>query len=387
MLANLRSVRFAVLLCSSFLWSARAQTPGGDAAQQQIKTGDSAFTNGDYEVARQAFEKARQIAQRLPANSSIRYDILKRLTATAAASEHFAEAERYLEEAVEWHELGAGGKAPDVVEDLQLLIPLELRTRNFGRALATAQRIQTMHIAIYTADSLPVSDDFLRIAQIYLAQGKPKEAVRAFATADGLRTRLAGSLDPGRLPILDGLCEAFRAVAGDSGTGNEALYRQALAIRETLYGDDSFELISTLEGLADAYTYAGEYGAAEPIYNRLLSLWEKLVGKDHPMVAVTLDKLVVFYARQGETEKARAALARSVDIRARFLAVGLSHQAADDIAQGHGDEAIVHYNRALAALGSGPANEDLSSEIRKADEDLISEIKKADSTIEKATPK
>jgi tetratricopeptide (TPR) repeat protein len=388
MVANLFSARFAVLFCTSFLWSARAQAPGGgDAAQQQVKNGDSAFTQGDYEVARRSFEKAWQVAQGLPANSSVRYQILKRLTAAAAASGRFGEAQQYLEQAVEWHESKAGAKAPEIVEDLQLLVTLELRTRDFDRALATAQRVQAIHTATYTADSLPVSEDFLRIAQIYLAQGKPREAARALTRADGLRTRLAGLLDPGRLPILDGLCEAFRAIAGDSGTGNEALYRQALAIRETLYGEDSPELISTLEGLADAYTVAGEYGAAEPVYNRLVSLWEKLVGKDHPMVAVTLDKLVVFYNRQGQTEKARQALARSVDIRASFLAVGLSHQAADEITQEHRDKAIVLYNRALAALGSGPANEDLISGIRRADDDLISQIKKADSETEKATAK
>jgi hypothetical protein len=46
------------------------------------------------------------------------------------------------------------------------------------------------------------------------------------------------------------------------------------------------------------------------------------------MVAVTLDKLVVSYVKKGDPEKARAALARSVAIRAHFLAVGLSLQGA-----------------------------------------------------------
>jgi len=360
---------FATLLCT-----ARAQ-PRGAAAQQLLKDGDSAFTRGDYEAAHQAFEKAWQAAQSLPANSSIPYEILKRQAATATASGQFVEAKRYLEQAIERRQLRASANSAEILEDLRLLITLEVRTKDFDRALATARRVQAMHIATYTADSLPVSDDFLRIAQIYLAQGKPREAVRAFATADGLRTKLAGSLDPGRLPILDGLCEAFRAIAGDSGGANEVLYRQALSIRETLYGEDSSELISTLEGLADTYAAEGEYDAAEPVYGRLLSVWEKAVGKDHPMVAVTLDKLVVFYARQGKTQQAREALARSIDIRARFLAVGLAHEAADDVAQGHGEEAITRYKRALGALGSGPLNEDLMGQIRKAVSEIQAEAK------------
>jgi hypothetical protein len=100
---------------------------------------------------------------------------------------------------------------------------------------------------------------------------------------------------------------------------NEATLRQALIIRETFYGENSTEIISTLEGLADACAAGGKYVAAELLYARLLSLWETLVGKDHPMVAITLDKIVVFYAKRGELEKARQALARSVAIRRASL--------------------------------------------------------------------
>jgi len=89
------------------------------------------------------------------------------------------------------------------------------------------------------------------------------------------------------------------------------------------------------------------------------------------MVAITLDKIVVFYAKRGELEKARQALARSVAIRARFLAVGLSHQAVDEIAAKQLGQAKALYNRALAALGPpGPANEELIAQIKKALGDL-----------------
>jgi tetratricopeptide (TPR) repeat protein len=155
------------------------------------------------------------------------------------------------------------------------------------------------------------------------------------------------------------------------GQGNASMYRQALAIRETLYGTDSPELISTIDGLANTYSKEQMYAAAEPLYLRLVSLWEKVGGKDHPMVAVVLDKLVVFYAREGEPEKAREALARSVAIRAGFLAVGLSHQAADAISQNDQEQAKALYHRALAALGpSSPTNEDLIAQIKKALADL-----------------
>ena len=85
------------------------------------------------------------------------------------------------------------------------------------------------------------------------------------------------------------------------------------------------------------------------------------------MVAVTLDKLVVLYIKDGRLQKAREALARSVDIRARFLAVGLSHQATDEVSQSHSEQAKALYHRALAALGPPTAaNQELIDQIRKA---------------------
>ena len=302
------SAWFAVLSLAILCCSVRAQEAVSAAVQSLLKEGDSAFAQGDYGTALQSFEKAWQMAQQLPVNSTVRYEILKRLTSTSAASGQFNNAEGYVQQAVKWRETTIGPKDPKIADDLLLSVNLNMRTGEFDRALATAQRVQAMHIEAYTSESIPVADDFLRIGQIYLAEEKPREAARALQTAAGLRTKLAGALDPGLLPVLDKLIEAFQKLAGDTGTGNEPLYRQALMIRETLYGKQSSELISTLEGLADTYAAGGEYDAAEPAYLRLLALWEKVVGKDHPMVAVTLDKLVVFYAKQGMSGAARAAL-------------------------------------------------------------------------------
>jgi tetratricopeptide (TPR) repeat protein len=362
---GVRSLGFAVLSFAISYGPVRAQAIAVQV-QALLKEGDDTFTRGDYEAARVSFEKVQQIAQQLPADSPIRYEVLKRLTSTRAASGQFADAEHYIEQAIKWRESVIGPKDPKIADDLLLLVNLNLRTKEFDRALATAQRVQAMHVEAYTSESIPVADDLLRIGQIYLAEEKAREAARALSTAAGLRTRIVGSLDPGLLPILDKLIEAFQKIAGGS-SGTEPLYREALMIRETVYGKDSTELISTVEGLADAYAAGGEYDAAEPAYFRLLALWEKAVGKDHPMVAVTLDKLVVFYAMQGKSEQARAALVRSVAIRSDFLAVGLAHEATDEIARSHGEEARTLYNRALAALGPpGPANEELIGQIKEA---------------------
>ena len=368
MFARYLVTAFSALLCVNAV--CMAQTQGAapdDSLQGTLKDGDSALARGEYESARHSFETAWQIAQRLPPAAAARYDVLKRLVAVSASSGNFGEAEGYLLQAIAWRESTASAQDPRLADDLLLSIHLDLRTKKFDRALGTAQRLQAMHIAANGAESLPAADDLLRTGQIYLAEGQARDAARSLAAAAALRMKLAGSLDPGLLPILDGLAKSFDEIAGGRPAGNETVYRQALTIRETLYGEDSSELISTVEALADAYAAAGEYSAAEPVYERLLSLWEKLVGRDHPMIAVTLDKLVVFYTNEDKPDKARAALARSVAIRARFLAVGLSLQAADELKEGRPKQAQVLYRRALAALGPGtPADGDLIGKISKA---------------------
>jgi hypothetical protein len=123
-----------------------------------------------------------------------------------------------------------------------------------------------------------------------------------------------------------------------------------------------------VEGLANVYSAELNLMAAEPLYLRLLALWENAVGQDHPMVAVTLDKLVV---KKGDPEKAREALARSVAIRAHFLAVGLSLQRARCHFGRPSRAGEGLYNRALVVLGPpGPSNQGTIAEIRKAPSEM-----------------
>jgi Tfp pilus assembly protein PilF len=299
--------------------------------------------------------------EKLPGKED-RYDALKQQVSSSVAAGQFADAQRFLQQAIALRQSSS---------DLLLSVNLDMRTKQYDHALATAQRVQAMDAATYGSESIAAADDLLRLGKIYMAQGKLVQAMSPLLDANGIRTRLNGSLDLGLLPVLDAINEANARIVGGSGAfaghTNEAFYRQALTIRETLYGENSSELISTVEGLANLYSAELNLIAAEPLYLRLLALWESAAGRDHPMVAVTLDKLVVFYIKDGQPEKAREALARSVAIRAHFLAVGLSLEAQDSISVGQQAQAKALYNRALAALGPpGSANDESIAEIRKA---------------------
>jgi outer membrane protein assembly factor BamD (BamD/ComL family) len=67
-----RSVWFAVFSIAILCCSMRAQEAVSGPVQTLLKEGDSAFVQGDYGAALQSFEKAQQMVQQLPRDSTVR---------------------------------------------------------------------------------------------------------------------------------------------------------------------------------------------------------------------------------------------------------------------------------------------------------------------------
>src|SRR5262245_29126704 len=105
----------------------------------------------------------------MAADSQIRYEVLKRLTSASAASGGVTDAQQYLQQAIAWRESIMGPKDPKIADHLLLLVNLNMRAKAFDQALATAQRVEAMHVEAYTSESIPVADDLVRIGEIYLA--------------------------------------------------------------------------------------------------------------------------------------------------------------------------------------------------------------------------
>jgi tetratricopeptide (TPR) repeat protein len=315
---------------------------------QCMKEGDASYLKGDYEGAKQAFLRAWELAQAAAPENPQRYEILKRLTSVRGAAGEFAEADTYLQQAIAWRENTLGQNDPKIIDDLLISVGLCRRMKNLERALVILRRVQGLHVALYTFDSVQVADDFSRAAQLYGEQKQWEEAINALSAAVMIRTKLGGPLDPALIPDLDRLGE-YQTVQRAYGEA-EAAYRHVLVIRETLYGKINADLIATVDGLAYALFGQKKYDEAEPVYQRLLSLWEASVGKDHPMVAVALDKIAVFEAAQKKYGEVHEAQERSTAIRAKFHGLGISQQATEAFVEGHANDAKAYYRRGLQVL-------------------------------------
>jgi len=329
---------------------------------QFIRAGETSYRKADYEAARVSYEKAWELAQQTPSNTPVRYDILKRLTAVRAAAGQFAEADNYLQLAINWREIAIGRDDPKIADDLLESVTLCRGMKQFDRAMAILERVRSMHARSEGPGSLAVADDFSRMAQIQMDLKNREGAASSLAAALGLRAKLAGQYDASLLPDLDRLGPLLIMLQRYDVA--EDRFRHALVIRESLLGKDSPDLIATVDGLAYACFGQKKYDEADPFYQRLIALWTASAGKEHPMVAMAYDKVAVFYAEQKKFEQAKAAADHANAVRAHFFATGLAQEATEQFAEGKMEETKALYRRALAALDPpDPVYEDVRSQI------------------------
>ncbi len=313
-----------------------------------IETGNAVYLKGDYEAARQAYLKAWDNLQTAPPEDPLRYDVLKRLTAVRSAVGEFKDANDFLQMAINWREQTQGAADPKIADDLLQSVGLFRGMKDYGQAMVVLNRVLSMHVRQATFDSTNVADDYSRMAQIYLEQGKPEDAVSPLNTSLAIRTRLAGPLDPSMVYDLDRLGAVETTLrAYDKAEG---AFRHALVIRESLFGKMNADLIADVDGLAYALFGQKKYDDAEATYQRLIALWVASVGEDHPMIAIALDKVAVFYIEQKKFDQAKETADRANAIRAKFFAEGLSEQASEQFAEGNKDETVALYQRAVKAL-------------------------------------
>jgi tetratricopeptide (TPR) repeat protein len=103
----------------------------------------------------------------------------------------------------------------------------------------------------------------------------------------------------------------------------EPHYRRALAIRESVLGDNNPDTASSLNNLALFYRRQGKYSEAEQLFTRALAVREQVLGPNHPDTATSLDTLAFLYCNLRKDKKAEPLFTRALAIREQVL--GPSH--------------------------------------------------------------
>lgn len=94
----------------------------------------------------------------------------------------------------------------------------------------------------------------------------------------------------------------------------EKLYREALAQRGKVLGENHPDIATSQVALAQALYLEGEYGEAEQLHRRALEIREQSFGKDHPSIAQSLSSLAILARNQGDFSTAEQFLKRALAI-------------------------------------------------------------------------
>ncbi len=118
----------------------------------------------------------------------------------------------------------------------------------------------------------------------------------------------------------------------------ESLYRQALAIREQVLGQEHPDVAESLNGLGELYDHQGKYAQAESVYQQALALRERALGSQHPYVAESLNNLGELYYHQGKYAQAESVYQQALAIREQVL--GPQHL---DVAESLNDLGVLYF--------------------------------------------
>ena len=99
----------------------------------------------------------------------------------------------------------------------------------------------------------------------------------------------------------------------------EALFRQALSIREKALGTFHPETAKSLDNLASLMVAKGDYDKAEHLYTRALEIFKRTLGPQHREVAVNLHSLASLLLTKGDYNAAEPLCRQAIEIREKAL--------------------------------------------------------------------
>jgi tetratricopeptide (TPR) repeat protein/transcriptional regulator with XRE-family HTH domain len=100
---------------------------------------------------------------------------------------------------------------------------------------------------------------------------------------------------------------------------SQSLHRQALAVREQVFGSEHPAVAESLNALALLSRFQGDYEQAEGFHQQALAIREKTLGPNHRATAQSLNNLGVLYRTQGKYEQAEPLLHRALIISEQSL--------------------------------------------------------------------
>ena len=99
----------------------------------------------------------------------------------------------------------------------------------------------------------------------------------------------------------------------------ERFFREAIAIKRSAIGEDSVEIATDYNNLANLYVNDRKPEKALELYERALSIKRTRYGEDHPSTAISLNNLGTAQLEAGKLQQAEQNLMKALNIREKKL--------------------------------------------------------------------
>jgi tetratricopeptide (TPR) repeat protein len=177
-------------------------------------------------------------------------------------------------------------------------------------ALALYEQALRIDLKLFAEDDPRRAEGLLGIANVYLAQGRHKEADPYARKALALTTPF-----PKELLYFSSL-RALGWIYSGLRQFDEAqpLFERLLEISEQRYSPNDLRVADAANSLASLHYMKGESREAEKLFRRVLSINEQVLGPDHPSVASNINDVAVTLDDEKDEQEKEALLRRSLSI-------------------------------------------------------------------------
>lgn len=221
-----------------------------------------------------------------------------------------AEAEALYKRCMATWDAGPDADDADLALGLRDLAELYERQGRLVEACAAHERIVGILKKRYGPDDRLVVSAMTDLAVLYRnsAWYDKEELLRKHILA--VRKQNAGKNRPALAIAMDALGSVYRAQGRYAEA--EPLHRRAIEILEETPGHrHTTEVMANLASLCEVQYKMGE---AEALYKQALQMRQENLKPDDPRIAAALDNLAVFYSSQGQFERAETMHRRALDI-------------------------------------------------------------------------
>jgi serine/threonine-protein kinase len=311
--ATLQAGRERRALASERAALARARAEAAKSEQvtrfmmAMFAAGDPGEARGETVTAREILRRGAEQADRLGAEPVAQAQLLDVVGRVHASLGEYGRAQPLLERALDLRRRALGDAHPDVARSRSHLGALLTARGDFAGAEGELRRA--------LAGARPGAEraaDLVRLGAVRIERGDLDDAAALLG-----RALAEGAPDSTAAAALDQL--AFVDSRRGDLAGAERRYRDALARRRRLFGDDHPDVAQALNNVAAVLAQRGRASEAAAAYADVLARRRRLLGGDHPDVAVTLTNLAVVTAEQGDVAGAVPRYREVLALRRRQL--------------------------------------------------------------------